>query len=211
MNGEETEVVTIMPAVSGDVDAIITLEQQSWGDMASTQDQMFSRLRIFSEGQLCAFIKQQVVGYISTIRINTNCDLLDIPETYQDLTGSGLWVSHNPTGNTLFCTRITVDEKFQGLGIARKLIEKVRAIVIAKRIDASKILTYSRTFYGKYCDKVRETWAEQYFREADDPVVAFHKHLGAKLVKILKDAVEGDKISRGVFVVMEYPVVDAGG
>jgi len=207
----KTDVVVVMPTVPEDVDTIVLLEQQAWGDMASTQDQMFSRLHIFSLGQLCAYINRQVVGYISTIRIDTNDDLSDIPETYQVLTGSGLWISHIPDGNTLFCTRITVDKKYQGLGIARKLIEKARATVDSKKIDVSKVLTYSRTFYGDYCEKVRETWPEQYFRETLDPVIAFHQHLGAEVVKILKDVVEGDKISRGVFVVMKYPVVGGKG
>ena len=106
--------------------------------------------------------------------------------TWYDITGYGLFTTHNPKGDTLYGADISTLPKFQRKGIGTMLYNVRKNLAI--KINLRRIVIGGRLFnYYKYASKIS---ALEYSRkviegEIEDPVLSFQLKNGFKFIKVI--------------------------
>jgi ribosomal protein S18 acetylase RimI-like enzyme len=181
--------VTIRNIRLEDIDKIIRLQQASFADMAAygmiwPASYLKKHLHIFPEGQLCAEINGQIIASASSFVVTLKPKYSE--HTWHDITGYGLFTTHDSTGDTLYGADISTHPKFQRKGIGSMLYNVRKDLVI--RMNLRRIVIGGRLFnYYKYANKIS---ALEYSRkviegEIEDPVLLFQLKNGFKLIKVI--------------------------
>jgi predicted N-acetyltransferase YhbS len=199
----------IRPAQLDDVPLLSEIEQSAWPKgMASTADEIRSRVELFPTGQLVAEIGGKVVAFATAQRVRQAFFTAN-QSTFPAVTDHGRIVgSHADDGDIYHLIGVCVLHSHQGFGLARVLID--RQIEIARSLPGiRRILGVTRP--ARY-HKRSTLSIEQYvvLRSASgrliDPVLAFHLDYGARLVTTLPGFRPEDHDSLGYGVLIEYPV-----
>jgi GNAT superfamily N-acetyltransferase len=143
-----------------------------------------NHIRIFSEGQLCAEINGQIVASASSLVVTLRPQY---PEhTWHEITGGGLFTTHDPKGDTLYDADISTHPEYQRKGIGTMLYNVRKNLAI--RMNLRRIVIGGRLFnYYKYANKLS---AIEYSKmvikgEIEDPVLLFQLKNGFKFIKVL--------------------------
>ena len=172
-----------------DIDKILELQQASFADMASygmvwPASYLEKHLDIFPEGQLCAEIKGQIVASASSLVVRLKPKYSE--HTWHEITGYGLFETHDWKGDTLYGADISTHPKFQRKGIGTMLYNARKDLVI--KMNLRRIVIGGRLFnYYKYADRLS---ASEYSRkvmqgEIEDPVLLFQLKNGFKFIKVI--------------------------
>lgn len=155
----------------------------------------------FPEGQFLAEIDGKVVGYATSIIVQLD------PEaryyTYSEITGSGTFNTHNPSGDTLYGADIAVHPDYRKMGVASELYQ--HRINLMKRYNLRRMVAYGRI--PGYSDYGGEITAEEYVDAVingnlKDPALNAHLKAGYRVEKVLLDFV-GDDSSLNYCTVLE--------
>lgn len=155
----------------------------------------------FPEGQFLAEIDGTVVAYATSIIVQLD------PEaryyTYSELTGSGTFRTHTPSGDTLYGADIAVDPEYRGRGFASRLYVQRKKLM--KRYNLRRMVAYGRL--PGYSEYAGEMTAEEYVDSVlngkiKDPALNTHIKAGYKVKKVLLDFV-GDDSSLNYCTVLE--------
>jgi GNAT superfamily N-acetyltransferase len=139
---------------------------------------------IFPQGQLCAEINGEIVASASSSVVTLKPQYSD--HTWHDITGYGLFTTHDPKGDTLYGADISTHPKFQRKGIGTMLYNVRKNLAI--KMNLRRIVIGGRLFnYYKYASKIS---ALEYSRkviegEIEDPVLSFQLKNGFKFIKVL--------------------------
>jgi GNAT superfamily N-acetyltransferase len=172
-----------------DINKILRLQEVSFADMASygmvwPASCLEKHVHIFPKGQLCAEINGEIVASASSLVVTLKPQYSD--HTWHDITGYGLFTTHDPKGDTLYGADISTHPKFQRKGIGTILYNVRKNLAI--RMNLRRIVIGGRLFnYYKYASKIS---ALEYSRkviegEIEDPVLSFQLKNGFKFIKII--------------------------
>lgn len=199
----------IRPALPDEAPLLAEIEQSAWpAGMASTADEIRSRVALFPAGQLAAEIGGKVVAFATAQRVRQAFFTAN-QSSFPAVTDHGRIIgSHADDGDVYHLIGVCVLHSHQGFGLARVLID--RQIEIARSLPGiRRILGVTRP--ARY-HKRPSLSIEQYVvaRSASgrliDPVLAFHLDYGARLVTTLPGFRPEDRDSLGYGVLIEYPV-----
>ena len=181
--------VTIRNIRINDIDKILQLQQVSFPDMAAygmvwPASYLERHIHIFPEGQLCAEINGEIVASASSLIVCLKSKYSD--HTWHEVTGYGLFTTHDLRGDTLYGADISTHPKLQRKGIGTMLYNVRKNLVI--RMNLRRIVIGGRLInYYKYANKLS---AIEYSRkviegEIEDPVLSFQLKNGFKFIKVL--------------------------
>jgi len=147
-----------------------------------------SHIRIFAEGQFCAEInlktQPSIVASASSLIITLHPEYSE--HEWYDITGSGMFITHNPHGDTLYGADISTHPNFRRMGIATMLYNARKELAI--RLHLRRIIIGGRLYnYYRYVNKLSpRTYIENVIKgKIIDPVILFQLKNGFKFIKIL--------------------------
>ncbi|HXV59680.1 MAG TPA: bifunctional GNAT family N-acetyltransferase/carbon-nitrogen hydrolase family protein [Vicinamibacteria bacterium] len=164
------------------------------------------QLAAFPEGQFLAEIKGRIVGYATSIIVQLEDD--ENWYTWNEITGSGTFSTHDPDGDTLYGSDIAVHPDFRGIGIAGQLYKARKKLL--KTYNLKRMVAYGRI--PGYQDYAGEMTPEEYVSavqrgELKDSALSAHLKAGYEPKRILFDYMS-DRSSLNYCTVIEMPNPD---
>lgn len=161
-----------------DIEPLIALQRRVYPDIPSwSAEQMRHQLDIFPHGQLIAEVDGELAGCASSLVITW--DDWGEHHTWDEITASGSFDSHNPMGRTLYGAEVFVNTELRGSGIGHALYEGRRRI--CREMNLKRIIACGRMpGYHRFADRMT---AEEYAKrviwgDISDPVLGFQLHEG---------------------------------
>jgi GNAT superfamily N-acetyltransferase len=145
-------------------------------------EQFLHHLRIFPEGQFVVTHNDQVVGMTSCMRTNFSTE----QHTFKEISASGWFTNHNPTGDWLYGLDMGVHPGYRGQGLARHLYRARHHV--AKSLGLKGQFTVGMmNGYGAVAGNIS---AEQYFEELKtgkraDPTISAQMKIGFEPVSLV--------------------------
>ncbi|HJT47830.1 MAG TPA: GNAT family N-acetyltransferase [Nitrososphaeraceae archaeon] len=172
-----------------DINKILQLQEASFADMAAygmiwPASFLKKHIGIFPQGQLCAEINGKIVASASSLVVTLKPQYSE--HTWHEITGGGLFTTHDPKGDTLYGADISTHPEFQRKGIGSMLYNVRKNLAI--KMNLRRIVIGGRLFnYYKYANKMSaiEYSRKAIEREIEDPVLLFQLKNGFKFIKIL--------------------------
>lgn len=173
-----------------DIPKIISLQKQSFSDMASygmiwPPEFLENHIRIFPIGQLCVEaghgrIVASASSLITSLRPHYR------KHTWYEITDYGMFNNHNPAADSLYGADISTHPNFQRRGIGSMLYTARKEIVM--RLNLKRMIIGGRLY--NYCLHADKMTAQQYSKkvldgELVDPVLSFQLKNGFRFIKIL--------------------------
>ena len=160
-------------------------------------------LRKFPDGQLVILVDGVVVG--SALSLIVNESIVEKNHDYAKITGNYTFSTHNPKGEVLYGIDVFVHPKYRGLRLGRRMYEARKEICeqlnLKSIVFAGRIPNYSKhaTEYTPkaYIEKVKR-------KELHDPVLSFQLSNDFHVLRIIKNYLEGDKLSKEFAVLLEW-------
>jgi ribosomal protein S18 acetylase RimI-like enzyme len=153
-----------------------------------------NHISIFPEGQFCAEAidkdhgdipkKKMIVGSASSLIVTLEPPYAE--HTWYEITGQGLFMNHNITGDSLYGADISTHPQFQRQGIASMLYNARKDLAI--KLNLRRIIAGGRLYdYYKYANKISpiEYVNRAILGEIKDPVISFQLKNGFRFIKIL--------------------------
>ncbi len=165
--------------------------------------QMASLLKKFPEGQIAVEVNGKAVGCALSLIVDYS--KYGDSHTYDEITGSESFSTHDPEGDVLYGIDIFVHPDFRGLRLARRLYDvrkdicekyNLRAIIAGGRIPGYKKHAEDLT-PRQYIHKVR-------MKELYDPILTFQLSNGFQVKKVLKKYLSGDTESLEYATLLEW-------
>ncbi|MGA9293725.1 MAG: GNAT family N-acetyltransferase [Ignavibacteriaceae bacterium] len=154
-------------------------------------EQLENHLKVFAEGQFVADLEGRIVGTSSSFIIMW--DEYGPEHNWKEITGAGMFSTHNPSGKTLYGAEVCVDPEFRKKGIGQKIYQERREL--CRRLNLKRIIAAGRlpNYYlhagnldpHTYCLKV--IWGDIY-----DPVLRFQLKQGFQFCDIVENYLHGD-------------------
>lgn len=161
-----------------DIEPLLELQRRVYPDIPSwSAEQMRHQLDIFPHGQLIAEVDGELAGCASSLVITW--DDWGEHHTWDEITASGSFDSHNPMGRTLYGAEVFVNTELRGSGIGHALYEGRRRI--CREMNLKRIIACGRMpGYHRFADRMT---AEEYAKrviwgDISDPVLGFQLHEG---------------------------------
>jgi ribosomal protein S18 acetylase RimI-like enzyme len=182
-----------------DIPKIINLQKQSFADMAEygmiwPSSYLENHISIFPEGQFCAEAidkdhgdiskKKMIVGSASSLIITLEPPYAE--HTWYEITGQGMFMNHDITGDSLYGADISTHPQFQRQGIASMLYNARKDLAI--KLNLRRIIAGGRLYYYyKHANKISpiEYVNRAIVGEIKDPVLSFQLKNGFRFIKIL--------------------------
>jgi GNAT superfamily N-acetyltransferase len=153
-----------------------------------------NHISIFPEGQFCAEAidkdhgdipkKKMIVGSASSLIVTLEPPYAE--HTWYEITGQGMFMNHNITGDSLYGADISTHPQFQRQGIASLLYNARKDLAI--KLNLRRIIAGGRLYdYYKYANKISpiEYVNRAILGEIKDPVISFQLKNGFRFIKIL--------------------------
>jgi len=158
-------------------------------------EQLENHLKVFAEGQFVADLEGRIVGTSSSFIILW--DEYGPDHNWKEITGAGMFSTHNPDGKTLYGAEVCVDPEFRKKGIGQKIYQQRRDL--CTRLNLKRIIAAGRIpNYYLYADKMdphtyclKVIWGDIY-----DPVLRFQLRQGFQFCDIVENYLHGDSQSR---------------
>jgi predicted amidohydrolase/GNAT superfamily N-acetyltransferase len=160
-------------------------------------------LRLFPDGQLVILVDDVVVG--SALSLIVNKSIVDKSHDYAKITGNFTFSTHTNKGEVLYGIDVFVHPKYRGLRLGRRMYEarkeiceqlNLKSIVFAGRIP--NYAKHASEFSPKeYIEKVKR-------KELHDPVLSFQLSNDFHVLRVMKNYLEGDKLSKEFAVLLEW-------
>jgi len=175
-----------------DIEKIVKLQQDSFPILARYDniwhpEELKSHLQIFPLGQFVVVEEDgEVVGSASTLIVTLNPEYAE--HTWKGITSDGMFIDHNPNGDSLYGADISTHPKFRHEGIGSMLYGARKELVL--RLGLRRMISGGRLFnYQDYADKMSAfEYANKVINgELHDPVLSFELDNGFKFIKVLPE------------------------
>ncbi len=180
------------------IESYTTMPNSYW-----EEHQIDTLIKRFPEGQVVIKINQQIAG--CALSIIVDYDQFDGNHTYEEVTGNDTFRTHTSEGDVLYGIDIFIKPEFRGLRLGRRLYDyrkelcerlNLKSIVFGGRIP--NFHKYAHELSPKqYIEKVKR-------KEIHDPVLNFQISNDFRPSKILKNYLEGDKLSKDYAVLLRW-------
>jgi ribosomal protein S18 acetylase RimI-like enzyme len=173
-----------------DISKIVNLQIESYPYLAPYgniwhSEELGSHLRIFPQGQFVAVEPDStIVGSTSTLIVSFNPEYAE--HTWKEITADGLFMTHTPSGDSLYLADISTHPKHRHEGIGGMIIHRWKELV--RKLNLRRMIGEGRLFnYIEHVDKMSlYEYVEKVMKgELKDPVLTFELDIGFRLVKIL--------------------------
>lgn len=157
----------------------------------------------FPEGQFLVEADGKVIGYATSIIVQL--EESDYWYTWNEITGSGTFSTHTPSGDTLYGADIAVHPDYRGSNVAGVLYRERKKLI--KRYNLRRMIAYGRI--PGYKEHAGKTTPEEYVKkveagELDDQALNAHLKAGYQVKQILFDYVWDDS-SLNYCTILEMP------
>lgn len=180
--------IIVRPWQEGDLPALVECHSAVYSDYRSESmyDERIFRMQwnAFPEGQVLAELDGRIVGYATSLIVQLEDDKRLY--TYDELTGSGTFSTHNPGGDTLYGADIGVIPEFRGKRIAEQLYRYRRRLLT--RYNLRRLVAYGRI--PDYREHVGRMTADEYVErvvagELKDRALNAHLRAGYKVKRTM--------------------------
>lgn len=164
-----------------DLPAIARCQREAYPNLPpeSLQDErkFGMQLSAFPEGQLLAEVGGRVIGYAASLIVILDDD--SPWHSYDEITASATFGTHDPAGDTLYGSDIAVTPDFRGQGVAKRLYKRRRALM--KRLNLRRMVAGGRL--PGYAKHAKRLTAKQYVEAVRqgalrDPALSAHLSAG---------------------------------
>lgn len=135
-----------------DISKIVNLQIESYPYLSPygniwRSEELESHLRIFPQGQFVAVEPDgTIVGPASTLMVSLNPEYAE--HTWKDITADGLFITHIPSGDSLYLADISTHPKHRHEGIGGMIIHRWKELVT--KLNLRRMIGGGRLF--NYCD-----------------------------------------------------------
>ncbi|HWG91101.1 MAG TPA: GNAT family N-acetyltransferase [Candidatus Thermoplasmatota archaeon] len=169
-----------------DVPAVHALARACFAHLPSSRDMTEAHVQRFPEGQLVAEQDGRIVGSASSLLLPYARVLR--PHTWWRITGGGHITTHDPLGDVLYGTEMMVDPKARGQGIARRLYDARKELLMSRGLRA---FAAGGCIPG-YADHADRFTAEEYVAQVvagrlTDPTLTPQLRAGLQVAGVLED------------------------
>jgi len=189
-----------------DIPAIVKLHEDVYGHVYSKAELYNERkyrlqFKKFPDGQFLAEVDGKIVGYATSLIVQLDDE---DPYRYPELSGSGSFSPHTPSGDTLYGADIAVHPDYRGMAIAGELYKGRKNII--KKYNLRRMIAYGRIpGYPAYVDTLTP---EEYVQKViegkiKDPALNAHLKAGYKVTKVVFDLMH-DSESMDYCTYLEY-------
>jgi predicted amidohydrolase/GNAT superfamily N-acetyltransferase len=189
-----------------DIPKIVACHRAAYSDYPEGMHYDERRYRMqyeaFPEGQLLAELDGAVIGYATSIIVQLAEETNRY--TYDEITGSGTFSTHDPSGDSLYGADIAVHPAHRGRSIAAKLYERRKQLV--KRYNLRRMVAYGRIpGYQAWAGKLTPEEYVQRVEQGDlkDSALTAHLKAGYHVKKVLLDFVR-DRASLNYATLLEW-------
>ncbi|HMQ54273.1 MAG TPA: bifunctional GNAT family N-acetyltransferase/carbon-nitrogen hydrolase family protein [Anaerolineae bacterium] len=197
-----------------DIPALIEVHQAAYPEYAGsdlespyyTERNYALQLSAFAEGQLLAEVDGQVAGYATSLIVQLDDEHQRY--TYSEITGSGTFSPHTPSGDTLYGADIAVHPEFRGQGVASLLYRERKRIL--KRYNLRRMLAYGRIpGYSDYAGRITALEYIDLVKQGAvyDPALTAHLRAGYQVRDVMLDFF-WDALSGHYSTLLEMPNSD---
>jgi GNAT superfamily N-acetyltransferase len=102
--------------------------------------QLEAQVQSFPEGQIVATLEGHVCGAAATLVVDWESYVAG--HTWRDVTGEGLFTTHEQRGNALYCAALVTEATKHGYGIARMLLHAQRRL--CRRLNLPRVIATAR-------------------------------------------------------------------
>lgn len=158
--------------------------------------QLESQVHSFPEGQFVSVSEGQVRGAAASLVVGWRDYGLE--HTWRALTADGMFATHQPGGDTLYCAALVTDTTRRGFSVARALVQAQRRL--CRRMNLPRIVCTSRI--PGYAERADAMSPEEYARrvvwgEVEDASLRFVLAQGFQFCGVVRDYLPEDSESRG--------------
>ena len=158
--------------------------------------QLEAQLQAFPQGQFLALADGRIVGASATLVVPWAQHRL--AHTWRSVTGEGMFSTHQPGADTLYCAALVTDTTRRGFGAARALVQAERRL--CRRLNLARIVATTRI--AGFSDRATEMTADEYARrvvwgEIEDPPLRFALAHGFQFCGVLPGFMPEDTDSQG--------------
>lgn len=180
--------VIVRNTQSEDISKIVNLQTESYPYLAPygniwRSEELESHLRIFPQGQFVAVeLDGTIVGSASTLIVSLNPEYAE--HTWNEITADGLFITHIPSGDSLYLADISTHPKHRHKGIGRMIIHRWKELVTT--LNLRRMIGGGRLFnYIEHADKMSPyEYTEKVIKgELKDLVLSFELDIGLNLSK----------------------------
>lgn len=181
--------IIIREASLSDVDDIVMLEEEVWGQEGADEKKIKARIKTFPAGNLIAIYDGNVVGYTSFQYVN---NVINGPIfTWAEITNNGKTEkSHKPNGEFSYGINLSVHPSVNGLKVSESLIMHGLADMV-KNNKKGGLIGSRIPGFAKYRKRHPDMKVEDYIKlrrhngKLRDSELALYEDDGFKPVKIL--------------------------
>jgi GNAT superfamily N-acetyltransferase len=187
----------IRPTQPEDIDVLLRLQAQVYPTIPPwRRDQLAHQLEVFPQGQLVAELNGRLVGCASSLVILW--DEWADEHTWNEITSSGTFDTHNPQGFTLYGAEVLVDPRLRGQRIGHALYEGRRRL--CKGLNLRRILACGRLpgYHRVAHEMPIELYAKKVlWGDLTDPVLSFQLKEGFRYCGVVHGYIPEDIESGG--------------
>lgn len=196
--------ILIRPLQREDFDRIVELQRICFPGMTTwTEEEYFSQVDHFAEGQICVEYEGKVVASSSSLILDF--DIYGEEHSFEEITANSKITNHNPEGDTLYGIDIIVHPKFRGRKLARRIYDARKDLV--RNLNLKRIVIGGRIpGYHRYKKDIssREYVQQVINRAIHDPVLTTQLSNGFVIKRIIDSYLQEDIQSAGYGILMEW-------
>ena len=189
-----------------DYDDLKSVMQSAYTTMTETywkEHHIKTLIKKFPQGQVVVKVDGHFAG--CALSIIVNLDKFGDQHTYRQITGNFTFDTHTDQGDTLYGIDVFIKPEYRGLRLGRRLYDyrkdlceklNLKSIVFGGRIPNFHEHAHELT-PKQYIEKVR-------LREIHDPVLNFQLSNDFHPMRVMKNYLEGDKLSREFAVLLKW-------
>jgi predicted amidohydrolase/GNAT superfamily N-acetyltransferase len=155
--GKRKTTIEVRETTRADVPDLVALNKLAYPDLVEEniiwkEEQLWSHLQVFPQGQLVALIRGRIVGAVASLMVDLGADPLRL-HTFEGITDGGYFTNHDPRADTLYGADVYVHPKAQGKGVGAALYEARRKL--CRELNLRRIVAGGRLFnYEEYQERV---------------------------------------------------------
>ncbi|MEQ8849660.1 bifunctional GNAT family N-acetyltransferase/carbon-nitrogen hydrolase family protein [Botrimarina sp.] len=179
--------VTIRRWKKSDLPAIVACQRAAYPNLPneSLQDErkLGMQLAAFPEGQFLAEAGGEVIGYSTSLIV-----ILDDESpwhSYDEITASGTFGTHDPAGDTLYGSDIAVTPEWQSQGVASRLYRRRKTLM--KRLNLRRMVAGGRLpGYAEHAKRLSPMQYVEAVRQGalNDPALSAHLSAGYEVLGV---------------------------
>lgn len=189
--------VIIRNTQTGDIEGIRGLQKRIYPTIPPWSPAHFEQqLATFPAGQFVALIDDRIVGSASSLIVRW--DDYGLEHNWKEVTGGGVFSTHDPGGRTLYGAEVFVDPTVRRLGIGRSLYAARRRL--CRELNLRRIIAAGRLpgFHRHANSMSATTYAMKViWGDIDDPVLRFQLREGFQFCGVVDGYIPEDVESCG--------------